>query len=384
MPNALLAPADVHGLTYRGFIEINNEEHYIEIQQVSPSTLTGAKLYGSPKLRRLLHTHNKTILQQMSHASNIRMFLSDLTNLLERKSQNAEAQEQEVSKKVATMSTKQYEILLSQLNTIGMENVVYMDPGLKSFHLSIRDSSGRQHIVYIDLPEGSHIYPLNVIAELPCEMPTFSVKTNIPTVISAIRDILNDYQKLFDELDNLDANSWVLDPVRPTRRDTQRRLALGHHCTLHLEIKHTKNPCEAPDLQLFGAESRIAVWKEAINRNMAAWDGSKPLLDNILRVLELPKLPQRDNFGDNSADVECGICYAYHLNTPDTSATTKTPEKEQTPSLICNNETCGRAFHHRCMYEWLRSVPTTRQSFDVLFGFCPYCNQDITSKVILL
>jgi E3 ubiquitin-protein ligase FANCL len=134
-----------------------------------------------------------------------------------------------------------------------------------------RDLSGRQHVVYIDLPEGSHIYPLNVTAELPCEMPTFSAKTNIPTVISAIRDILNDYQKLFDELDHLDANSWILDPVRPTRRHTQRRLALGHHCSLHLEIKHTKNPCEAPDLQLFGAESRIALWKEAINRNMAAW-----------------------------------------------------------------------------------------------------------------
>lgn len=36
------------------------------------------------------------------------------------------------------MSTKQYEMLISQLNTVGMENVVYMDPALKSFHISIR------------------------------------------------------------------------------------------------------------------------------------------------------------------------------------------------------------------------------------------------------
>lgn len=52
------------------------------MQQVSVSTLTGASLYGSPKLRELLQTHHKTILQQMSHASDVRMFLSDLTNLL--------------------------------------------------------------------------------------------------------------------------------------------------------------------------------------------------------------------------------------------------------------------------------------------------------------
>lgn len=107
-------------------------------------------------------------------------------------------------------------------------------------------------------------------------MPKFSAKANIPTVIATVRDLLNDYQELFKELDHLDANSWVLDPVRPTRRDLQRRLALGHHCSLHLEIKHTQNPCEAPDLQLFGAESRIAIWKEAMNRNMTAWWGAGP------------------------------------------------------------------------------------------------------------
>lgn len=52
------------------------------MQQLSVSTLTGARLYGSPKLRELLQTHQKTISQQMSHASDVRMFLSDLTNLL--------------------------------------------------------------------------------------------------------------------------------------------------------------------------------------------------------------------------------------------------------------------------------------------------------------
>jgi E3 ubiquitin-protein ligase FANCL len=133
------------------------------------------------------------------------------------------------------------------------------------------DLSDRQHIVYIDLPEGDRIYPLDVTAELPCEMPKFNVKTDMLAVIAAVRELLNEHQKLFDELDHLDAHSWILDPVTPNRRHTHRRLALGHHCSLHLEIKHTKNPCEAPDLQLFGAESRIAKWRKAISRNMTTW-----------------------------------------------------------------------------------------------------------------
>ena len=61
---------------------LENEEHYIEVQQKSPSTLTGAKLYGSPKLQRLFQIHHKTILQRLNNASDVRFFLSDLTSLL--------------------------------------------------------------------------------------------------------------------------------------------------------------------------------------------------------------------------------------------------------------------------------------------------------------
>jgi len=273
------------------------------------------------------------------------------------------------------MSITNYNLLLSQLNSIGLENVQYMDPKLKSFDISICDSSGRQHSIHIDLPEGNRIYPLDVTAELPCSIPAFSAKTDIPTAISSIRGLLNEHHMLFDQLDQLDSHSWVLDPIQPTRRHTHRRLALGQHCSLHLEIKDTVNPCNAPDLQLYGAESRIAKWRDALSRNMASWDPSKTLLENVLKVLELPTLPQKDAAFDASADVECGICYAYHLAHSDHTTPAQTTSKDQIPSQICNNDTCGRAFHHRCLYEWLRSVPTTRQSFNVLFGFCPYCNE---------
>lgn len=80
-------------------------------------------------------------------------------------------------------------------------------------------------------------------------------------------------------------------------------------------------------------------------------DPSKTLLENVLKVLELPTLPQKDAAFDASADVECGICYAYHLAHSDHTTPAQTTSKDQIPSQICNNDTCGRAFHHRCLYE---------------------------------
>nr|CAB3493401.1 unnamed protein product [Digitaria exilis] len=47
----------------------------------------------------------------------------------------------------------------------------------------------------------------------------------------------------------------------------------------------------------------------------------------------------------------------------------------------CENPSCSRAFHSICLRDWLRSITTTRQSFDVLFGNCPYCSDPVAVKV---
>ena len=65
--------------------------------------------------------------------------------------------------------------------------------------------------------------------------------------------------------------------------------------------------------------------------------------------------------------LECGICYSYRLETA-------------VPENICDNSKCNKVFHSVCLTEWLRSIPTTRQSFDVLFGACPYCSTPISIK----
>lgn len=75
---------------------------------------------------------------------------------------------------------------------------------------------------------------------------------------------------------------------------------------------------------------------------------------------------------EDGASVECGICYTYRL--PVDGAATATRVE---PDESCANARCGRQFHRSCLLEWLRGLPTTRQSFVTLFGACPYCGEAI-------
>ena len=55
--------------------------------------------------------------------------------------------------------------------------------------------------------------------------------------------------------------------------------------------------------------------------------------------------------------MECGICYTLRLG-----------DDQALPDKVCDEPRCGKPFHRACLSEWLRSNPTTRQSFDTLFG----------------
>ena len=48
------------------------------------------------------------------------------------------------------------------------------------------------------------------------------------------------------------------------------------------------------------------------------------------------------------------------------------------PDKSCPNEKCARVFHYSCLLDMLRSNPTTKQSFNTLYGCCPYCQTPLS------
>lgn len=94
-------------------------------------------------------------------------------------------------------------------------------------------------------------------------------------------------------------------------------------------------------------------------------------------------LPAPVQWETEKEEMECPICYSYLLQTAGAAgagggASGATP---LVPDRACEGENCRRVFHSHCLAEWLRALPSTRQSFDMLFGRCPFCDQSITVKV---
>lgn len=102
----------------------------------------------------------------------------------------------------------------------------------------------------------------------------------------------------------------------------------------------------------------------------------KPFVENVANLLEtqLPRPPEHEN---NYQQVECGICYAQFLPIDEELGAKSGGGTDYT----CDNSSCSKAFHSVCLGDWLRSITTTRQSYDVLFGNCPYCSEPVAVKI---
>ncbi|XP_043697604.1 E3 ubiquitin-protein ligase FANCL-like [Telopea speciosissima] len=101
-----------------------------------------------------------------------------------------------------------------------------------------------------------------------------------------------------------------------------------------------------------------------------------PFSENLVSVLETV-LPGPPDIQKDNQKFECGICYAQYLPIDDDLGA----KSGSGPDYTCDNASCSKAFHSLCLGDWLRSITTTRQSFDVLFGSCPYCSEPVAVKV---
>eukprot|EP00268_Persea_americana_P019756 TRINITY_DN20165_c0_g1_i10.p1 TRINITY_DN20165_c0_g1~~TRINITY_DN20165_c0_g1_i10.p1 ORF type:complete len:110 (+),score=21.67 TRINITY_DN20165_c0_g1_i10:1502-1831(+) len=102
----------------------------------------------------------------------------------------------------------------------------------------------------------------------------------------------------------------------------------------------------------------------------------KPFPENLSNLLEAA-LPRPPDVKMDDEQIDCGICYAQYLPVDDELGLMS----GNGPDYTCDGPNCGRAFHSLCLRDWLRSITTTRQSFDILFGNCPYCSGPVAVKV---
>eukprot|EP01094_Clydonella_sp_ATCC50884_P007960 TRINITY_DN1720_c0_g1_i4.p1 TRINITY_DN1720_c0_g1~~TRINITY_DN1720_c0_g1_i4.p1 ORF type:complete len:360 (-),score=68.53 TRINITY_DN1720_c0_g1_i4:137-1216(-) len=296
-----------------------------------------------PALSRLLTPHAHAVATRMQNCTSIRAFLSELTHLILDRSR---------------------------------VRLVRLDDSFSRIALEITDTSGRPHELEISLPPDyparaptcSACTPKPFVCPWPLDSAAAAEKGPLATLMERYRAHVEGFAEFWAVMEEMDAECCVLEPDMPTRADTSRRMALPDHCSILVHI-NPDSPFQICECRFLGAESTVNDLCQRLHVNISKWQTSRTPLANLREVLNV-EFPARSSEAFEESGMECAICYSSRVN-------------NLLPDRVCDDENCRKAFHSRCLLEWLRSVPSSQQSFDTMFGRCPYCTYPINVKVSL-
>ncbi|KAM7078571.1 E3 ubiquitin-protein ligase FANCL [Molossus nigricans] len=357
----LLLPQNRAKTVYEGFITTQGRDFHLKILLPKDLQLKNARLLCSWQLRTILSGYHQIIQQRMKHSPDLMSFMMELKMVLEVALKN----KQEIH--ALPPPPQYYSSLIEEIGILGWDKLVYANSCFNTIKLKAEDASGREHLITLKLK-----------AKYPAESPdcfvdfpvSFSVSRTPQSSIISIHGqflaALESLKTFWDVMDEIDEKTWVLEPEKPTRSATARRIALGNNASIHIEVD-PRHPTMLPECCFLGADHVVKPLGIKLSRNIHLWDPENTLLQNLKDVLEID-FPARAILEKSDFSMDCGICYAYQLD-------------GAIPDQVCDNSQCGQPFHQICLYEWLRGLQTSRQSFNILFGECPYCSKPITLKM---
>lgn len=344
---------------YEGFLEVSGREFHIAIELPNGS-LQQARISCDWRLKHLLAGYEHLLEQRLQQSTTLASFMQELKTIAERVGQDGETSPTTVA------SPHFYSHLLEELADVGWQRLSFIEANFRWLHLEAKDSSDRSHMLKIHLHEQHPEIAPDCVAELPLPFHYISTGNNsLKNLFSQFEQCLEQYKDFWDAMDEVDSSTWVLEPEKPTRSATVRRIALVNNASLQIEVNPIQ-PTVLPKCTFLGADHVTNPLKENLCKNLHEWSNNVSLLDNLQNVLEMT-FPSPANTKKEDLSVECGICYAYRL-------------AGCVPELTCDDPRCRQTFHCDCLYEWLRSDPTSRISFNMVFGECPYCSKPITMK----
>jgi E3 ubiquitin-protein ligase FANCL len=361
----LLLPQKSNFYGYQGFINIQGNEYIFRIElnssNINSSLKENISIFCSPFLKELLKEQECIIQQRLHQCTNLESFLVEFKEILERvikkKKQN-----------FILPTISYYSKLLEEIHKIGWDKLINIDETLTKIEIKLKDNCNRNHLIQFQFPSDYPLNPPYCTSDLPknIEINWYPKKSTLGDIIKQYEKAFEIYQEFWEVVEDIDTNTWILEPEHPSYSSTTRRIALGNHCSLqiHIDPNNSKN---IPECYFLGSDSIISQLRDNFNKNLFFWNNQKTLRENLENILEIkfpsPKTSKKTDFNE-----ECGICYSYRF-------------ENLIPDKVCDNNKCGKLFHKKCLFEWLRSIPSSRQSFDTIFGECPYCNNSITVKI---
>uniref|UniRef100_H3D7A7 E3 ubiquitin-protein ligase FANCL n=1 Tax=Tetraodon nigroviridis TaxID=99883 RepID=H3D7A7_TETNG len=360
--NPLLLPLNKEKTVYDGFITVQARDSGLEITLPPDGQLSGGRLHCCWQLKHLLRGYEQTVKQRLQQSEDLVTFILELKTILE-------VGLKSFPERRSIPPPQYYSQLISEMETLGWSKLLFIDTAFQTLKLDAEDSSGRQHILTVKLKSKHPFEAPDCSADLPIPLLlNWTPQTSLEQLYGQFLLVLESLTRFWDTLDEIDRKTWILEPEKPCRSDTMRRIAIGSNVSIKVEVD-PRHPEMLPDCCLLGAEHGIVVvtpLRNKLNTNMHLWVTFKNVVQNFRTFLKISS-PSPATHEKSSFSAECGICYSIL--------------EDSIPDQVCNDPRCGQTFQQVCLYEWLRGLPSSRQSFNVVFGDCPYCSKPITVKM---
>ncbi|XP_037071913.1 E3 ubiquitin-protein ligase FANCL-like isoform X2 [Pollicipes pollicipes] len=268
----------------------------------------------------------------------------------------------------AVIALRSHVAVLRQLRQIGLHHVTWASTDLSQVTLSTLDRAARRHQLSLTIGADYPGVCPRLATDLPADLAvTWHRGMGLLDLFQRFEEAVERYQAFWNALDAVDAELWVVDPERPARRDQRRRLVISGQLSLEVTVEPLY-PTAVPGCRFLGAEAAAAELRERLASKIDSWDEYEGVVDNLERLLGVEFVRRGAAGAAGAISVECGICYCYRM-------------AEETPSRCCDDSRCGQPFHNSCLYEWLRALPSTRQTLRTVFGDCPYCSTPISCEI---
>ena len=315
------------------------------------------------ELLELLQNHMKLVNLRIQQFSGVEEFVREIESLISVALQN----ESETSTS-ESFYPRYYIYLVDELEHLGWQHVDHVNDELTLVKLTHKDRRGVEHLCAVEFnPSQYQTQPPKIAAVLPEDFPETATcgSGTLFNVFKVLEAKVEQYQDLWAMLDELDAETWVIEPKTPDPSATYRRIVLEENCSVQIRL-NVQSPRSICDCKFLGKDSIVKPLLERFNREAHQWDWKLTVFQNLSNVLGI-KFPQKEAKSDETFQEECGICYMSEIPGPNGSVSL--------PSQYCGK--CGRPYHTFCLSEWLRSLPSTHRSFDTMFGKCVYCSTEI-------
>lgn len=270
-------------------------------------------------------------------------------------------------------STKFHRLVYSEIEEIGWEHLVRLRADLTLLNLRVLDKKNRVHLLEIQLDKAYPKCPPSISADVPyINDLEWSKHSRLKNLVQQFQEHLEKLQEYWSTLEEIDKTLCVDHKLSSL---SSRCINIGNDCIIVLSIISI-DPRSLPEIRFVGSGQLVDTMRKNWQRNSKQWNKEGSFLENLECLLQtqLPRLPDVQK---NDHQIECGICYAQSLPIDDELG----DESGSGTNYTCENTNCNRAFHSVCLGDWLRSITTTRQSFNVLFGNCPYCSEPIAVKI---